>query len=396
MSRATQIYPLERTIAAELEKIKLDRHNAADLLRYYDHRVAEGISPARIRKCLNTLRMISSMMDKPFSAATKEDFVRVVSLFERSSLADWTKRDYKVILKHFYKWLRNWDDGTPPEVRWMKKTTKAENKRPILPKDLLTREEKESIIRAAENPRDRALFEVLMESGRRLGEILSLRVRDIEFDSIGAKLHVNGKVGEDFVRIISSTPALAIWLDHHPRKDNPDSPVWVYLKKRKIGMQIPYHLACLILKRTAENAGIKRRVFFYLFRHTRIDETQGILTEPQQCMMFGWRFGSQMPATYMKRYGKHIDNAQAVMNGITPKEKKVEVVRPRVCQRCSLENTPTSKFCNRCGALLDVSASADLDQRKTMLDKLLYGIAAEPEKFEELRLALRKIIHSED
>ena len=392
MSRALEIYPLKKRIERELELIKKDPYNAELILKYHQTRVAEGISPARIHKCLNTIKLISRMLEKSFADATKDDFVKLVAEFESTDWSDWTKRDYKVILKHFYKWFRNWEDGMPPEVRWIKKTSSAQNKRPILPKDLLTPEEKDALLRATYNPRDRALFEILFESGRRLEEILTLHLRDIEFDTIGAKLYVDGKIGADFVRIIASAPSLAIWLDHHPARNHPDCPVWIGFGSTNLMNQIAYAAAVSILKKAAKRAGIKKRVFYYLFRHTRVDETQGILTEPQQCMMFGWRFGSAMPATYMKRYGKHIDNAQSIMNGIKPQEKTVVVnSQPRKCSRCSLENSHTSKFCNRCGALLDASTSSDVDQKKTMLDKLLYGIAAEPQKFEELRVALTKI-----
>lgn len=118
MSRALEIYPLKRMIERELEKIRLDPYNSEPLCKYYRARVADGISHARTFKCLNTLRKISSMLGKSFSDATKDDFVKLVSDLEGSSLANWTKRDYKVVLKHFYKWFRNWEDGSPPEVRW--------------------------------------------------------------------------------------------------------------------------------------------------------------------------------------------------------------------------------------------------------------------------------------
>jgi site-specific recombinase XerD len=167
MSRAEEIYPLKRLIFNQLERARKDRFNAKVLEKYYNMRVAEGISLARIHKCLCTMRMLSSLLGMPFEKAKKEDIVRLVARVEKKGLADWTKRDYRVILKQFYKWLRNWEDGSPPEVRWIKKTTKAENKRPILPKHLLTSEEKTALIEAAMNPRDKALLEVLLESGRR-------------------------------------------------------------------------------------------------------------------------------------------------------------------------------------------------------------------------------------
>lgn len=396
VNRAEEIYPIVKTLKRELEYVRKDKHNAGPLEKYYHTRVAEGISKPRLHKCINTLRQISKRLQKPFAECTKEDFVKMISELEESNLSDWTKRDYKVILKQFYRWFRNWDEGCPPEVRWIKKTRGAVNKNPVLPKDLLTKEEKLALLRATQNPRDRAMLEVFFESGRRMEEILTLHIGDVQFDDVGAKLFINGKMGDDFARIISSSTALAVWLDMHPLRDDPDAPVWIGLRGRTKHKQIAYATARLMLKRIAERAKIKKRVFFYLFRHTRIDETQGLLTEPMQCMMFGWKFGSAMPATYMKRYGKHIDSAQMIMNGKKTEEKKdTSALTTKECTKCGLENSPVSKFCNKCGGHLDLKDVMALDSRKGSLDKLLYGVASDPEKFSELRDALTKICKKE-
>lgn len=386
VSRANEIYPFKKNMEKTLQRVSEDPNNKSDLLRYYHERVAEGISLGRTYKCMSTLLLISKKLGKPFSQATKGDLVQLVAELENSDLSAWTKRDYKVVLKHFFRWLKNCEDGTtPPEVRWIKKCGHVENKRPILPNDLLTNEEKMAMLRATQNVRDRALLEVMFESGRRTEEILTLHIGDIGFDNMGAKLYVNGKVGEDFVRIISSAAALGIWLDHHPRREDPDSPVWIGLNWSNSMEQMSYSAARSLIRKVARRAGIKKRVHQYLFRHTRIDETQGILTEAQQCMMFGWKFGSRMPAIYMKRYGKHIDNAQAIMNGLTPPKKEViQILKPKVCARCKGDNSPASKFCNKCGNPLDLQAVATVDESKKKVEALIDRLVQNPDKFEKL------------
>jgi hypothetical protein len=308
-----------------------------------------------------------------------------VSGLESSDLSEWTRRDYKVILKQFYKWYRNWDDGSPPEVRWIRKPSNVENKRPILPKDLLTRDEKTALLNATQNMRDRAFLEVLFESGRRPEEILTLHRRNIEFDEIGAKLFVNGKVGNDIVRIISSTPALLIWLENHPLRNNEDFPVWIGFGKSNKMKQISHAAANSLLKKIAKRAGIKKRIFFYLFRHTRIDESQGLLTEAQQCMMFGWKFGSKMPATYFKRYGKHIDNAQIIMNGKTVQPKEIAVESLLNCIFCNTENSAISKFCCRCGKSLDIKFGIEVENREKKIKEMLHALITDPKELENLR-----------
>lgn len=120
-----------------------------------------------------------------------------------------------------------------------------------------------------------------------------------EFDDVmGARLHVDGKRGEDSVRIISSAPALAIWLDNHLMREDTSAPVWVVMGGVNTMKKINYGAAAALMKKIAKRARIKKRVFYYLMRNTTVDETPGLLTEAQQCMMFGWRFGSKMPAVY--------------------------------------------------------------------------------------------------
>ena len=64
-----------------------------------------------------------------------------------------------------------------------------------LPDDILTEHETSAMIDAAENLRDRAIIAMLYEGGIRVGEIGSLKVRDIDFDRYGAIAVVRGKTG---------------------------------------------------------------------------------------------------------------------------------------------------------------------------------------------------------
>jgi hypothetical protein len=221
---------------------------------------------------------------------------------------------------------------------------------------------------------------------RRLGEILTLHIKDIEFDTMGAKLSIHGKVGDDFTRIISSTAALKQWLAEHTTKDDPESSLWIGFGRSNRMKQITYAAARSILKKITKRSGIKKRIHYYLFRHTRIDESQGHLTESQQCMMFGWRFGSKMPATYMKRYGKHIDNAQAIMNGVTPSQIKPITTRPpQSCIFCKTENSPVSKFCCRCGKSLDIKFGVNIEDREIKIREMLHALITDPRELENLR-----------
>ncbi|MCA2003959.1 MAG: hypothetical protein QXE84_09010 [Candidatus Nitrosotenuis sp.] len=116
--------------------------------------------------------------------------------------------------------------------------------------------------------------------------------------------------------------------------------------------------------------------------------------EAKQCIMFGWKFGSRMPATYMKRYGKHIDDAQAIMNGIeAAPSKTMPIQKPKVCMRCKTENSAFSKFCTRCNASLDIQFGVEAEDRESKIRNLLSALLSDPQELEKLREFLAANYH---
>ena len=89
---------------------------------------------------------------------------------ERSSLSDWTKHDYKVTLKKFYKWLNGGEE--PSTTKWIKTTLKRQDRK--LPEDMLQEEEIRKMIDASVNKRDMAIIALLWDIGARIGEVGSL------------------------------------------------------------------------------------------------------------------------------------------------------------------------------------------------------------------------------
>jgi site-specific recombinase XerD len=165
------------------------------------------------------------LLGRNFRSAKKKDIESILGKLERMNYSEWTKHDYKVTLKKFYKWLIGGEDY-PKEVKWIKTTVKKEGSQ-HLPEELLTEEDVKKLIEAADHLRDKALVSVLYESGCRIGELASLKIKNVTFDEHGAIIIVNGKTGSRRLRILGSTPYLSVWLNNHPLKDNPEAPLWV-------------------------------------------------------------------------------------------------------------------------------------------------------------------------
>ena len=399
MNRANEVYGLEKRIARELKKIReSDDVNKDTLIRFYEHSVAEGLSVARVEKRIRHASYLSRMLGIRFEEASKEDIVRLVAQIEQRKISQWTKWDYKKMVKHFYRWLRGTDEP-PPEVKWIK-TGKAFASN-ITKKDLLTAEEANRIIEHASDIQDKALFSVFFDSGRRPGEILGLRISDVHFDSLGATLNVEGKEGKDIVRICASQPRLSLWVDNHPDRRNPDAPLWASVRGRKV-RQMSYAVASKKLKAAVNKAGVKKRVWFKLFRHSRITSTSKKLSYAQMCHVFGWKQGSDMPQFYVHLAGEDRDEAFLKMNGMESNNACSDnaVYVPQVCPRCKRNNSPDAKYCNGCGLALDIKHAVEVDQRKidikSKIDTLSIELAKSPEVVDRLLEALALLRHEEE
>lgn len=359
---------LERRIELINSSKRILKSNKKSLIKFYHSCIAEGLGVPRIEKCLCHLYQIACLFKKPFARCTKRDVVNLIEAIERRDYSEWTKHDYKVILKKFFKWLRGTEDY-PEEVKWIKTNTVRNNS---LPEELLTEEEIKAMANFAQNPRDKAFVLVLYESGCRIGELLSLRIKHVRFDSYGAVLLVSGKTGSRRVRIIASAPSLSVWLENHPFKSNPMAPLWIVLSTRNHHETMSYASVSALLRRLAKRAQISKRVNPHSFRHARATHLASKLTEAQLKELFGWVQSSDMAATYVHLSGRDVDNALLKLHGLAQNEnREEEVLKVKVCPRCKEKNDPVSRFCRRCATPLDVKVALDLEEKMKEKDELV-------------------------
>ena len=105
----------------------------------------------------------------------------------------------------------------PREVRWFSLKVKEKDSR-VTPDSLLSKEEFEAIVKAAENPRDRALVYILFEAALRPGELLTMTVGSVNFKDNYCLITVNGKTGIKRIPLVVSYKPLLEWLSNHPKK----------------------------------------------------------------------------------------------------------------------------------------------------------------------------------
>jgi len=105
------------------------------------------------------------------------------------------------------------------------------------------------------------------------------------------------------------------------------------------------------IKETAAKAGIQKRIYPHMFRHSAAIQAAQFLNEYEMRIRFGWSSGSDTPSRYV--HMKDIDNKIISLY----KVKEIEPPKPALlsikCPKCGYENTPGMRYCGRCGSPLN-------------------------------------------
>jgi len=324
------------------------------ILKFNNQLAAENLSLGRQTKYIYTLGRIAQMMDTDFRRANKEDIVKVVAKINSNlELREWTKYNYLVIIRRFYKWLRQ-SEYYPKEVAWIKPRIKLHKR--TMPQDLLTFDDIKLMANATNNLRDRCFILLLYESGARIGEVLGIKVKfvnnhiegDITFDKYGAIVRLEGKTGPRDVRLISSAPAISNWLSQHPERNKDKGYLFCGIGNFKKGGTLEYQTYRKILRETAQKTGIRKPVNPHHFRHSRATELAKKLNEAQLCQYMGWKIGSREAATYVHLSGRDLDSKILAIHGLKAEEKTEELMKPITCPRCGIINDFAANFCKDC------------------------------------------------
>jgi len=345
-------------------EVLIEFSDQLDLLKseYSDHRHLK-----LLRHCVRIAEATNSL------AAALEDrdaAESIVQWINRQYDAEWTNADYRTALRVFGKRVTRRDE--PPEsIAWV--PTGTSNSHDPVPReqDMLGWEpDVIPMIEAATNRRDKALIAVQFDAGLRSGELESLSVGDVFDGEHGLKLHVDGKNGERTVALIPSTTYLQDWLKDHPRRSNPDAPLWCNLID---GSEQTYKGWLKGFKEPARRAGIDKPVNPTNFRksNTRwlvnMGFSQSYIEDRQ-----GRARGSRHTRAYMARFGEESSErryAAAHGKDVETEQSDGPVMLP--CPRCDKETPRAREFCMHCSQALDVEAKNRIDRATALIDDLI-------------------------
>ncbi|MEE9130379.1 MAG: tyrosine-type recombinase/integrase [Phycisphaerales bacterium] len=371
------------------------------LLRQFDrYLVVEGLSAARRWKLLEYLHVLGTRyLRRAFRNAKPKDIWDAVFQIESSDLAPWTKHDFKVAIRKLFKFAE-WGNaalsknGYPDSVAGISIRIKKKDQIRIRAADILTEDEVDRLLGAPTSTQSRALLSLMYELGARVGEIGSMTIGDVSRDRFSYVCDLNGKTGPRSVRVIRSAAVLTAWLNAHPRRDDPASPLWG-TSRRGSWQPVRYHGIQREFKRLRAEAGIKKRVHPHLLRHSRITHVLagGHLNEAQAKVFFGLVADSSMLATYAHLVSRDANDAVLRMHGLTP-DRTPKKKAMTSCGMCAELNVENNQFCAHCGYALDVRAVKDRTARIDVAGDHVARFLAQPEIADAFRQVIREEVRN--
>jgi integrase/recombinase XerD len=179
-------------------------------------------------------------------------------------LAPHSVHSYTRAINHFLSWAKK--EGEPID---------AKAQLPKLPKrlvEVLSREEIQRMEHAARTERDKLIIRLLADTGLRVGELLGLRANDLVEQNRNYYLHVRGKGAID--RLVPAPKVyrrLRIYIERGRPKDAVSSRVFLSHRRRPNGGDYePLTTSGVdqMIRNVAETAGIAKRVYPHLLRHS--------------------------------------------------------------------------------------------------------------------------------
>jgi len=362
-------------------KREFSESNFALYEKYDEFMLAETLAKATRDKNLQVVIGLTRLFGKDWVDVTKSDIQTLVAKINQKYTDERGKEtntsfDQKKILKLFVRWVKlghrdKLKVGDPPEIQNVRLKKPADK---LSREDLISEEDRIKLLHACGgNLRDKAFIDVHLEAATRPGEILNLQLKHVTFDKYGAVIKVDGKTGTRPIRIVRSAPNLNQWLKSHPFNNDKSSPLWISLSRSNFGDAMSYRAANKLIKTRAEIAGLGKRVFLNLFRHSSATETANFLTEAQLKKRHGWTKDSKMAGRYTHLVNADVESAILKHYGIAQEETKLKP--PKICQVCSFVNDSDSSECSNCNKPLDLKTAIEIEESKEKDVKNLKKIA---------------------
>lgn len=353
---------------------------------------------------------------KPFKDFNKLDIVTFLDMAKNRRFQDTRRRaktgnvekqlsessinHVKFQVKRFFRWIHGMDVHEYPEcVRWMKLKS-IDSYKEIDPEQLPTVDEIKNMIEVTDNPRYRALISLMAESGARVGEISLLQLKDIAWNNNGFILtiweHKSKSKRTRRIPLCVCAEDLKNYINnYHPFSKDPEAALFISYP-RYSNPKGNLKIASIegIVAKVAKRSGVEKRVHIHphIFRHARASQLDDLnWGEMMLRKYFGWTKSSKMPAKYIHKSQRNLNNRYFAMYGkIAPELGEPKMLEgPKACGSCGVTNPTGYRFCYQCNQALDkeVQEKRDVDKE---IEAQMNVIATNPVLADQFKELLRQ------
>lgn len=267
-------------------------------------------------------------------------------IINHSELAGWTKCKHRTYVKKFLEW----EYANEPEL-WKHISNPKRDKKGasdhLTESDLISQEETALLIENARSLRDKCLISVADEGGLRPEELLNLKFQNLDFQDkcVVIKIHSSKTGNTRSVPLVRSKDFLWLYKQTYPY---PHVKGLDFIFPSPMDRNKPLNTATLnqVLRVTAKRAGINKKIWAYLFRHSRATKLYEELPQPLCEKILGHK---NMAGVYA-----HISDKKAQNEMLSkiykieelPKEKREELEK-RVTELIEINQLMTLKILNK-------------------------------------------------
>ena len=383
--------------------------NAQVACEFLDRLRIENKSYGRIAnyaECAKRILLVKD--DKSISEWTKKEIESIHKVIAESDYENSVKKDTLTALKRLYHFAKHDEIADKskgkdydPNVSWIIPSYFKDKYEKIQAKDLLTDLELEKLFKAMKEvskgryvKRNIAMLVTLFEGSYRPGELFNIRIGGLQFENDFVRVDTTGKTGPKTLTLVTSFVPIKEWLAEHPCSDEPDAFLWYHDNKQGV---MTYPMFFHLIKKSTQLAGIKKRVWVYLFRHTSL--TMYSKKIGNIVKLYGnWSKGSDMLAKYEHLASSDQEDAILKLHGLKKQDDTESILFSKICPSCKERNSADKSHCTKCGTILSKKLAQEResrrqDQTRNLEIKYSRDVTSLRKDYDELKKMLARVLN---
>lgn len=263
-----QLAMIDQAVAESLKGYKIEPEETLPTVRdsalpevaeFLARKKSKGLTKGTLAQYQQVLKAFCVMTPKAIQDIKDWDVLKFLDWYESyKGIGRRRKDSMRIILNGFFRYAA--DSGkvrinpmcTVEAIKYKKKVRQP-----------LTAVEFERLRRACKTAKERALVEFFFATGCRVSEVVSLNREDIDY--YDRTIKVTGKGDKE--RFVYINAAAVVALDEY-FKERTDNKEALFVSDRRPYQRLKKNAIEKIISRIGERAGIARRVFPHLLRHT--------------------------------------------------------------------------------------------------------------------------------